>query len=93
MCIFHSKCNKPCKTYKSHFRHWEHIRKFVQNKDSSFMSYRTYSRLSKNAQNDIQKDNSKKENKVSSKINHINFERYLITNMVTNLIYDIVNKL
>jgi hypothetical protein len=92
MCIFHSKCNKPCKTYKSHFRHWEHIRKFVQKKDSAFMNYRTYSRLSESAKKDlIQKSNIQKER--TSKINHINFERYLVRHMVTNLIYDIVNKL
>lgn len=95
MCIFYDKCNKPCKTHKSHFKHWEHIRKFVQKKDTSFMNYRTFCRLSKDSKDDfIQKNNLKEGMKEkSSKINHINLERYLIKNMVSQLIYDIVNKI
>ncbi len=94
MCIFHDKCNKPCKTHKSHFRHWEYIRKFVQKKDPSFLNYRTYSRLSKKTQNDSIESNPIKDKKEkSSRINHTNFERYIIKNMVTNLIYDIVNQI
>ena len=96
MCIFHNKCNKPCKTHKSHFRHWEHIRKFVQKKDPAFISYRTYKRLSESSKDDfIQKNNIKEDNikEKSSKINHINLERYLIKNMVSQMIYDILNKI
>ncbi len=92
MCIFHKQCLRPCRSYKSHFTHWEHVRKFVQKKDPAFISYRTYSRLSESAKQDlIQKKEIKKEH--TSKINHVNLERYIITNMVKNMIYDIVNNM
>ncbi len=92
MCIFHIKCQKTCRTSKSHFRHWEHIRKYVQKRDSTFISYWTYNRLSKSAKNDLIQNNNKK--KIgSSKINHSNYEKYLIKNMVSKLIYDIIKNI
>jgi hypothetical protein len=92
MCIFHKKCLRPCRTHKSHFRHWEHVRKFVQKKDPAFISYRTYNRLSESAKQDLIKKKEVNKEK-TSKINHINLERYHIKNMIINLINDIVNKI
>jgi hypothetical protein len=93
MCKYFNKCNKTCKSYKSHFRHWEHIRKYTEKKDSSFLNYRTYTRLSKNIQKDIMNERNMVQNKEHNLINYDKYEKYLVKNMVEKMIYDIVDKI
>ncbi len=100
MCKYFKKCYRTCKNKKSHFRHWEHVRKYAENKYPNYINYRTYVRLSKSAQNDmsnichIEESDSELESEPKSQnINYTNLERYLVTNMVEKMIYDIVDKL
>ncbi len=95
MCKYFKKCERFCKSKKSHFTHWEHIRIYAQKNYSNYLNYRTYIRLSKNAQNDIlhSQSNNNKVVEKSNKINHTNLERYLVTNMIQKMIYDIVDKI
>ncbi len=98
MCKYFNKCKKTCKSYKSHFRHWEHIRKYTEKKDSSFLNYRTYTRLSRNIQKDIMNERNIDEqnivqNKENNFINYNNYEKYLVTNMIEKMIYNIIDKI
>ncbi len=98
MCKYFKKCERFCKSKKSHFTHWEHVRKYAEKQYPNYINYRTYSLLSKSAQNDmnkIQKSNiqeSDSESK-SQNINYVNLQRYLVTNMIQKMIYDIVDKI
>lgn len=94
MCRFFKKCNRTCRNHKSHFRHWEHVRKYAQKKDSAFLNYRTYTRLSKN--NDLGtllNNNHIIKNKESNFVNYAKYENYLVTNMIKKIIYDIIHKI
>lgn len=100
MCKYFKKCYRTCKSEKTHFRHWEHVRKYAEKKYPNYINYRTYVRLSKSAQNDmsnichIEESDSELESEPKSQnINYTNLERYLVTNMVEKMIYDIVDKL
>ncbi len=100
MCKYFKKCYRTCKNKKSHFRHWEHVRKYAEKKYPNYINYRTYVRLSKSAQNDmsnichIEESESELESEPKSQnINYTNLERYLVTNMVEKMIYNIIDKL
>ncbi len=96
MCKYFKKCKRTCKSEKTHFRHWEHVRKYAEKTYSNHINYRTYIRLSKSAQNDMRNmcdiEESESEPK-SQNINYTNLERYLVTNMVEKMIYNIIDKL
>ncbi len=99
MCKYFSKCYRTCKNKKSHFVHWEYVRKYAEKKYPNYMNYRIYSRLSKSAQNDmsnicdIQESNIEESESKSQNINYANLERYLVTNMIEKMIYNIIDKI
>ncbi len=96
MCKYFNKCERFCKSQKSHFRHWEHVRKYAEKKDTAFLQYRTYKRIHKDIIDeniDIMDKNNKKERNSSSLINYDKYERYILENMIEKIIYDIINKL
>ncbi len=101
MCKYFKKCYRTCKSEKTHFRHWEHVRKYAEKKYPNYINYRTYSRLSKSAQNDMSNMCDIEELNIeelesepkSQNINYTNLERYLVTNMVEKMIYNIIDKL
>ncbi len=96
MCKYFNKCERFCKSKKSHFRHWEHVRKYAEKKDTTFLQYRTYKRIHKDIIDEnikIMDENNKKKKNSSSLINYDKYERYILENMIEKMIYDIIDKI
>jgi hypothetical protein len=89
MCFFFDDCKRSCKSYKSHFVHWKHVQIYCKHKDKKFLHYDTYKRLHEVDNN----DNCTKRNKRSSLINYTNYERNLISHMVSDIVNDILDKI
>lgn len=95
MCRFFNYCDKPCKSQKSHYAHWAHIRVYCKDKDPSFMNYNVYKRTLHIRDEDTETlVGPKRQKKMESpSINRPNYEKYLIRNMVSNLIDEIIDSI
>ncbi len=96
MCRFFDYCDKPCKSQKSHYAHWAHIRVYCKDKDPSFMNYNSYKRLLHCSDKDLESLHIKRQKKMegtSPLIHRTNYEKYLIRNMISTMIDEIILKL
>ncbi len=91
MCNFFADCKRDCHTYRSHFIHWQHVKKYCENKDPDFLHYNTYKRLYQNG--DIDKPELKRRKRSSSLINYKKYEEYLVKNLVSDIVNDIIDKI
>jgi hypothetical protein len=91
MCRFFNYCDKPCKSQKSHYIHWAHIRMYCKDKDPTFLNYNVYKRL---LHVDDEEILVKRQKRVESpSIHRVNYEKYLIQNMVSKMIDNIIDSI
>ncbi len=99
MCKFFQKCNRPCKSYRTHFIHWKHVNEYCRMKDESFYHYNLYSVLKKyNIDSDSDYDHRKEWNgmvivKHSPLINYEKFENYKIQKEVRLILNNILDRI
>ncbi len=101
MCRFFAYCDRPCKTSQSHFAHWKHVRLYCKEKDPDYLSYNLYRRLIETDDPEVEIMLEKKrqrrtdpcERGFSQLINQRNYEKYLISHMVKDMLRDMIAKI
>ena len=90
MCKFFRKCNRPCKSYRSHFIHWKHINKYCKDKDPNFEHYNTFTLLNKYERYDNRNIVIFRN---SPLINYEKYKEYKIKSEITNILNEMIDKI